>query len=66
MSLIMEDDKPVKPTDISLLSTVTEMISANTDTTLSISIKTVIFHTLKDYKNDFKYHMSTLCVHCQE
>ena len=29
MSLIMEDDKPVKPTDISLLSTVAEMICAN-------------------------------------
>jgi hypothetical protein len=29
MSLIMEDDKPVKLTDISLLCTVVEMISAN-------------------------------------
>ena len=29
LSLIMEDDKPVKPTDISLLCTVVEMICAN-------------------------------------
>ncbi len=29
MSLIMEDDKPVKPTDISLLCTEAEMICAN-------------------------------------